>query len=314
MKCKVKKYLIYFSLPFLLACFPASGSSRQESVMPFALVIQSVDIRPYNRVYQGIRKAYGKNIERVILYGYKGNIREIIQKKRPSIIFTIGEWALSRVIYIHKIPIVYAMILNPYPFIAENKNITGVSMLASPDRTFKWIKKYLPTKRRIGIVYDPNCSRFIYRIFSPAAKKNHLFLITKRINSTKEVISAIKELSEKIDIFLMFPDTTIITPETISFMNLFFLKKSIPVVTFSEKYLNMGAFMAVYTDPYEIGIKAGNLAKQIIQRRIKPPPIIFPKGKIKINPYVAKNFGLDLKSAINKNRTVRLIGCYETLR
>jgi len=281
--------------------------------MPFALVIQSLNIKPYNSVYQGIRESYGKNIERIILYGYKGKIRELIQKKRPSIIFTIGEWALSQVIYIHKIPIVYTMILNPYPFIAENRSISGISMLASPDRTFKWLKKYFPMKRRIGIIYDPSCSGFICKIFLAAARKNHISLITKKISSTKEVISAIKELSEKIDIFLMLPDTTLITPETISFMNLFFLKKSIPVVTFSEKYLDMGAFMAVYTDPYEIGIKAGNLAKQIIQKRIKPLSVIFLKGKIKINSDVAKNLGLNLKS-VEKIDTVELINCYDILR
>jgi len=259
-----------------------------------ALVVQSINVEPYNKAFEGIKSSYGNNLKRIIICTYKGDIKEYIEKKKPHIIFAIGEWALSKVLSIKKIPIVYLMVLNPHPFLSVNKNISGVSMLVSPQKRFEYIKKHIPHAKRIGVIYNPKNSAYIYKELFKAAKKNQMSLVAKKVFSSKDVIDAIKEISDNIDLFFMLPDATVISPESLSFMNLFFLKKSIPIVTFSEKYLKLGAFMAIYSDPFDMGFQAGTLAKKIIKGKVKPPIIVWPKARFKINPYVAKNLGLKI--------------------
>ncbi len=277
-------------------CFLIFFTSYSNSFAFFsAIVVQSIKVEPYNRAFEGIKSSYGNNLKRIIVSTYKGDIKEYIEEKKPRIIFAIGEWALSKVLSIKKIPIVYLMVLNPYPFLSDNKNISGVSMLVSPQKRFEYIKKYIPHAKRIGVIYNPKHSGYMYKELCKAAKKTQMSLVAKKVFSSQDVIDAIKEISDdNIDVFLMLPDVTVITPETLSFMSLFFFKKSIPIITFSEKYLKLGALMAIYSDPFHIGVQAGILARKILQGKVRLPVIIWPKGKLKINPYVAKNLSLPI--------------------
>lgn len=257
---------------------------------PLAIVVQGVSVKPYNAVFKGIRKSYGSDIERVILYNYKGDLEQYIKEKSPSLLFAIGKWALSRICYIDDIPIIYLMVLSPDPSIIKKKNVAGIEMLISARRKIFFIKKFIPSAKSVGLIYNPEHSAQIYKDISVAVKEYHMRLTAKKVKSTKDVVHTIKSMASSIDVFIMIPDVTLITPETLHFMGLFFLKRSIPVVTFSEKYLDMGAFMAIYPDPYEIGIQAGEVAKKILHKKIMLPVKLWPKKEIiKLNPHVVKN-------------------------
>jgi len=262
------------------------------SASHLAIVVQGVSIKPYDAVFEGIRKSYGSDIERIILYNYKGDLDNYIREKAPSILFAIGKWGLSRICSIDDIPIIYLMVLNPDPSITKKNNIAGIDMLVPARRKIFLIKKHIPTAKSVGVIYNPKYSSGIYRDISNAVREYHMRMVGRKVESAKDVVHAINSIARSIDIFMMIPDITLITPETLHFMSLFFLRKSIPVVTFSEKYLNMGAFMAIYPDPYEIGIQAGGLAKKILQKKIRLPVRLWPEKEIiKINPHLIKNLG-----------------------
>ena len=77
-------------------------------------------------------------------------------------------------------------------------------------------------------------------------------------------LKSIQDMKGKIDVFWMLPDLTVITPETIEFMLLFSLENKIPVFAFSEKYVELGAFMSIGVDAFDIGIQAGEMAEKIL--------------------------------------------------
>lgn len=286
-KRHIKRYIFCFLAFF---CFFLDKNFALSS----AIVIQSVQIEPYNKVYKGINGVYGKKLKKIVLYKYKGNIIKYIKQQRPGIIFAIGEWALSSVVSVKDIPIVCTMVLDPYRFISKNTNICAVSMIVSAKENLKNIKKYLPQAKNVGLVYNPKFSDYIYKDIMNCASRFHFSVVAKVISSSNQVISALRDISNKIDIFLMIPDITVITPETLSFMNLFFLKKSIPIITFSKIYLKMGAFMAIYPDPFQMGKQAGELGKKLLKKKIKPPAVLWPKEIVKINPFIAKQIGLNI--------------------
>jgi putative ABC transport system substrate-binding protein len=67
----------------------------------------------------------------------------------------------------------------------------------------------------------------------------------------------------KADLFWMLPDATVITPETVESILLLSLDYKIPILTFSEKYLELGAMLSIGVDPFDIGCQAGEMARKI---------------------------------------------------
>ncbi|MFZ2948374.1 MAG: ABC transporter substrate binding protein, partial [Desulfuromonadaceae bacterium] len=65
------------------------------------------------------------------------------------------------------------------------------------------------------------------------------------------------------DLFWMLPDITVITPETAEAILLFSLENNIPILTFSEKYLERGAMLSIGIDPFDIGRQAGEMAQTL---------------------------------------------------
>ena len=62
----------------------------------------------------------------------------------------------------------------------------------------------------------------------------------------------------------MLPDLTVVTPESLEFLLLFSFENNIPIFTFSEKYVELGAFMSIDIDAVDIGRQAGEMALEIL--------------------------------------------------
>jgi len=73
------------------------------------------------------------------------------------------------------------------------------------------------------------------------------------------------DMKKKIDVFWMVPDVTVITSDTVEFLILFSMENNIPLLTFSEKYLELGAFMSTTIDPFDMGVQAGEMANKILR-------------------------------------------------
>jgi putative ABC transport system substrate-binding protein len=62
----------------------------------------------------------------------------------------------------------------------------------------------------------------------------------------------------------MLPDITVITPQTVEFLVLFSLENAVPLLAFSEKYVELGAFMSTGIDAFDMGRQAGEIATKIL--------------------------------------------------
>ena len=98
----------------------------------------------------------------------------------------------------------------------------------------------------------------------------------------------------------MLPDLTVITPETIEFVLLFSLENKIPILAFSEKYVELGALMSVGIDAFDIGIQAGEMAEKILSGRdiMNARHVDARKAVISINLKVAKTLGIPIDEKI----------------
>jgi putative ABC transport system substrate-binding protein len=98
----------------------------------------------------------------------------------------------------------------------------------------------------------------------------------------------------------MIPDITVYSPETIEFLLLFLLENQKPIISFSEKYVELGALMSISIDPFDIGNQAGEMAKTILSNggTRDTQRIDARKAVIFINPKIAKKLRITIDEKV----------------
>lgn len=298
----VAKRLFLTFLSLILGSGLAHASHR-------ILAIQSFRVQPYEQALRGFMSVCQADIKRVVLSEpERGGVAEIIDETQPDLILAIGADALSRVRHIKDIPIVYMMVLNPHALVTRGGNVTGVSMNISQEAQLSVLSEILPHARNVGLLYDPKRTGYLVRQAERAAQKTLFSLTIRKISRSKDVPTVLMGIKDDIDVFWMLPDITLVTPETVESMVLFSLENKIPILTFSKKYLELGAFISIGIDPLDIGIQAGEMANRILRddNRTQPRPVDARKAVVYINSRIAKKLGIALdEQVVQKFRVIR---------
>ena len=298
-------------LLLLMVCF-GSAAAGQEIV-----AVQSIRVKPYEEALKAFKSVCRCRIERLVLSELEGvDVVREIRRIRPDVVLAIGRDALSVVKEIKRLPIVYLMVVNPQAILSGAENITGVSMNISAKQQLRALLDALPQTKHIGIVYDPDRTGTFVKEARDAAHRMGTTLIAREVHNPRDAPSSIMELRGKIDVFWMLPDITVMTPETVEFLLLFSLQNNIPLLTFSEKYLEMGAFMSTGIDPADMGVQAGEMAKRILQdkdtrpgqqvhaRRMVVSTNLMIAGKLGITVNIAGTSGMNLDEKIIRNSLI----------
>jgi putative ABC transport system substrate-binding protein len=169
------------------------------------------------------------------------------------------------------------------------------------------LQEVLYQVKRVGLLYDPSKTGFFVKKALYSSEKLGIKLIVKEVHSPKDVPSMLDSMKDGIDAFWMLPDTTVVTPETVEYLLLFSLENKIPVLTFSDKYLDLGAMISVSIDAFDIGRQAGEMAKEILSGSdIKNLPRVHAqKAVLTLNLKVAKKLGIRVNN--NIAGTVRIV-------
>lgn len=242
---------------FLLLAAPAASAWD-------VLVVQKYHAKPYAEVVRGFRDATNARVSELILSEANGeySVREI-HRRGPDLILAIGIDALERVKKIRDIPIIYCMVLNPDSVLGNESNITGISMNIAPERQLAVLLKALPTVKKIGLVYNPKQTGGIAAKVHAAAEKAGLRLVALRAEQAKDLPRQLDNLPRDLDLYWMLPDSTFTSPEAVESLFLFSIRSRIPVLTFSDRYLRMGAFISLGLDTTGMGKQAGEMAEKI---------------------------------------------------
>ena len=272
------------------------------------LVVQSSRVKPYEEAFRGFSRACRHETIRFVVSEAKEiEISDFIREEDPRLIVAIGADALEQVRQVGSIPIVYLMVLNPTKIMSEAKNSTGVLMTPSPVQQLDLIRKALPNVSKLGVLHDPNNSTKFIRQAVDAARPLGLELVIREVHAPREAPGALLRLRGEIDAFWMLPDPSVVSPETMEFFILFSGENRIPLITFSRKYVDLGALLALDVDPFDMGMQAGEMAGRIVQGTdIRTIPRVDARKTVKwVNPNVARRLGLPKDLAERLNAVVR---------
>ncbi len=274
------------------------------------LVVQSLKVGPYDDAVRGVKCTTTGNINKLLVSELaRDEVVKTVRETRPDVILAIGADALGKVRTIKDIPIVYLMVFNPQAIIREgNENITGISMNIAPEYQFSTMRKAMPDLKRLGILYDPAKSGQLVDKAREAVEGTGIELLAKEVRSPKHVPAALNSMKGKIGALWIQPDATVVTPETIECMLLFSMGNQIPIIAFSDQYVEMGAFMSMDIDPYQSGKQAGELVNRLLAGAVAGsiPGADARRAQVTINLRVAKKLGIQVNDNVVTNfRVVR---------
>lgn len=232
------------------------------------VAVQSVATKPYDEAFRGFKSTISEDnvqIQRIILSDSKGK-GDVgrLQAINPSLVLAIGLGALSEVAHLTDVPIVYVMILAPPDAIAQKKQVTGVRMSVPPDKQLAIVKEALPQTKTIGLLYDPQRSGPEVKRIYKAGNEMEIAIEALKVTQTEQVFNALLQMQGRIDLFWMLPDLTVVTPDTVEFFLLFAMETGTPLLSFSTKYSELGAVMAIASDPQDMGRQAAEMALKIL--------------------------------------------------
>jgi len=262
------------------------------------LVVKSVELKPYQDVVRGLTDTSTCAVRELRLRDKEG-IEKILQ--RPAdVVVALGTTAFRKVKTIKNFPVVYAMVMPTETALSLPPNISGVSMTVSPEASLSAIREVFPQAKRIGLIYDPKHTAEFVEEAARAARAAGFELVVRQAHNPSEVPGSVDSLRDRMDVFWMLPDPTVVTVETIEYLLRFSFQYNVPVFSFSKKYVEMGAVAALDLDLYGMGVQAGEIASVLAKGGTVPVRSYARKAHFLINAKVAAKMGLEIQDEVMK--------------
>lgn len=282
------RYIILTSL-FLIS-FRVSAAAALD-----VLVVKNSRAKPYVEALQGFKSVCKAGLDELVISELNGeDVTAEVRRRNPDLIVAMGMEALSQVRKIREKPIVYLMVLRPDSVLRGEKNITGVSMVIPPEKQLANFHKVLPRMKKIGLIYDPAKTGHMVGRAIQAAERTGIELKTLKAQNASDFPRLLNSLKGSIDAYWMLPDSTVISPQSVEYLLLFSIQNRVPILTFSEKYLKMGAFLSLEINTFKMGRQAGEMVEKILAGTDAGdiPPADAADADLTINYRVTEKMGI----------------------
>jgi len=264
------------------------------------IAIKSAEIKPYNDALEGFKTSCNNDVSEVVMT--EADSSDILRKVHESgtlAVFAIGMDALNLARSVREIPVIYAMVPHSHAPNSSQKPLSGVSMYIAPDRYIDSMLDVFQGAKRIGVIYDPKNSETYIKEAMQSAQGRGVELVIRKASRPSDIPALVDSMKDKIDVFWMLPDTTVVNPETVKYLLLFSFQNKVPIFTFSKKYVEMGSTAGLYTAPFDIGVQAGEIARKLVSE--KNPKTIKTDARrtvLAVNRKIIKKFGIRVRDDI----------------
>lgn len=271
------------------------------------VLLQSSSLKPYEEARLGFERAWlvqhpasgpksisGYMVTQVLLSEQQSPDVFFLKKQLEAarLVVAIGDRALDFAKDLREVPVVY--LLAPSAT-ALPKNFVGIEMSIQPSRQLAAINKALPKVRSIGVLYNPTQSGHWVQEASLSPPASAPTLLFKKFDKQISIPRALQEMAGKVDAYWLLPDASLVTPQAFGNILDFSMKNRVPIISFSEKYLPLGAAMAITFDTTDLGAQAADLGGHILRNGLgNDIPALIPPRKIRVeaNSTVLERLGV----------------------
>jgi len=290
-----------FLLCVCLGALPARAEARVR-------ILVSQDQEPYHQAAAGLsrtisREVQGAALEVVELRGDAAQADAAAKKAKQdgvSLLATIGSLATQAAAReASGIPIVASLVLNAGE-LGRAPNVTGVTLEFPVETELRWIQKVLPGRKNVAILYSPEGSPGRVEAAQKAAPGAGLSLLTRKVDSPRDLPSALDSLTDRADVLWGVTDPVVLTPQTAKPILLFSLRNRIPFVGLSLNWVKAGALYALDRDYEDIGAQCGEMAAAILRGKVPSalPPAAPRKTVYSVNLKTARALRIDISQEL----------------
>jgi len=280
------------ALSALVAFFPLPADAFN------VIVVKSAELKPYQDAVRGFRDACNCDVQELKLEEDDG--AKTVLQNSPDAVVAIGTTVFKKVRAIEGLPVVYAMVMPSEAALSLRPSISGVSMDISPETYIATMKELFPKAKKIGLLYDPRHTAAFVAEAAKAARAAGLELVDKQVRDPRELAGLLDKMRGTIDVLWMVPDATIAATEAVDYMLHYSFQNSVPIFSFSKKYVEMGAVAALDVDPYDMGAQAGEIVNRLKAGKTEAIRAWARASHLTINAKVAAKMGLKFKDEITK--------------
>ena len=282
----MRRAVCLIALTWLLVLLPVSAVAYE------LLILQSSSSPVYDQVLKGLRSTQQFSERLLVVSQYaEVDLQRIIREERPLAILALGDTALALAATVRRVPVVALMAADLRSY-SQHENITGVDVLAAPERFFQAFQQL--RARRVGLVGSPTKSGAYMRRMQHTAQRYGLELVLREVRSGREVQAQLQGLQGRVDALWLLPDTTALTRDTVDLFFRFSLEQRVPVVAFANAYLAAGAAVALEVDRRDIGVQGALLLQQVMRGEAPGEVAVVStrRAVIRMNQAVLGNLGL----------------------
>lgn len=266
------------------------------------LIVQSSRSSAYEEVLKGFRNSRRSSERLIVLSDYaEADIVRIVREDQPRLVLALGDRALKATKNVRQTPIIAMMALGIHDQINSRPNLTGVGMFIAP-RPYLNLCQNMKAKR-VGVIYHAAKTDWYLRQARQEARRQNIELVLREVSSPKQTIAQLSSLAGEVDAIWMLPDSIAVTRETLEAYMRFSQDKRVPLVSFADAYLGLGAAAVLELDRLDLGRQAGEMATALLSgTSVSKLPMTQPRRAIyKTNRNVLKNLGVALEQVETVN-------------
>ena len=256
------------------------------------LLVPSGNAEPYRVFSDAFRQSLPADIQVDEL-----KLENFTGRESADLVVTIGMRAASFVVKKASMPVIAAM-LPSYDYAAlklvRPVGLSGIFVDQPWTRQVSLLRAAFPERKLVGVLASPDAGLDIDKLrmqlrgageslVSEAVPRGTLFEKLEKVLSSSQVLLAV-------------PDIAIYNSNTIRDIMLSSYRHRVPVVGFSQAFVNAGALCAIYSTPDQLAAQAGLMVNAYQRLRVLPNPEYPNLFKISINHEVANMLGIPIGS------------------
>lgn len=182
---------------------------------------------------------------------------------------------------------------------------SSVILLDQPaERWASLVQLAFPGRQSYGAPVGPT-SRSVLPALQRRLGERQLALTEEAVTSSDDLVGAVERLLSRVSVLIALPDPVVHNRNTIQPLLLTTYRAGVPVVAYSESYLQAGAVLALYSTPPQIVAQVVETIRQLREGRA-PLPIQQPRYfTVGVNSTVARSLGLKLPSGVELKDRLR---------
>ncbi|MGI5860800.1 MAG: ABC transporter substrate-binding protein [Myxococcales bacterium] len=256
---------------------------------------------PYQQALAAFKRAYDGPVVTHVL-DFEADAVAAVRAEKPALVLAVGVKAAKAARELGEAtPVVYCMVIEPKANGIDADHVVGVPLEIPVETQLEQLKRLAPDLGSIGLVFNPARSANKLGEAVAAAAKLSMTVVGEPASSAAQFPDSLQAVLPKAKALWLLSDPTLLTQDTLRLMLEASMSHRLPLLTFSDEFVRMGALMALAPDYEGAGIEAARLALEIVGGK-KPAEVspARPRWNLIVNLATAKALGLTVPADVLK--------------